>query len=441
MVTASRIDLGRGAALGALSRTILAAGAARALIGCNAPEPPPSTGGTDVVAGPCGRGAVVVSSDYQSTNVSLVSWDGAVLSASIVSSGSRSSSPGLASPLSGDVVVPTTPVRGERLALLDRSASVLTWIDVRSGEPAGQLALATAFRANPQDYVEVSPGKAYVTRHEPNLDPDAAPIDGGSDVLVVDPGARAIVGRIDLAPALAGEDPAFYPRPGRAVLVGDSLYVLLTATSLDFVASAESRLVEIDARSDAIRAVTVLEGLHGCGGLAASAGGSRLAVVCPGTFGGDATSNAGEAGLVVLARRDGGLVEEARWTAAELGAGTPGFSVAFASEDRLVFSTLGRDALSEGGPVDDTLTAVELAGSAPERGKPEVLLRSKELPFSLGEVRCAEACGRCLVADAETEGGVVHRFDVGADGRALEHAGAFHVDPRVGLPPRYLGAF
>ncbi|WP_129579054.1 MULTISPECIES: hypothetical protein [Sorangium] len=439
-MTASRIDLGRGtAALGALSRTILAAGAAGALIGCNAPEPPPSTGGTDVVAGPCGRGAVVVSSDYQSTNVSLVSWDGAVLSASIVSSGS--SSPGLASPLSGDVVVPTTPVRGDRLALLDRSASVLTWIDVRSGEPAGQLTLATAFRANPQDYVEVSPGKAYVTRHEPNLDPDAAPIDGGSDVLVVDPGARAIVGRIDLAPALAGEDPGFYPRPGRAVLVGDSLYVLLTATSLDFVASAESRLVEIDARSDAIREVTVLEGLHGCGGLAASAGGSRLAVVCPGTFGGDATSNAGEAGLVVLARRDGRLVEEARWTAAELGAGTPGFSVAFASEDRLLFSTLGRDALSAGGPVDDTLTSVELAGSAPERGDPEVLLRSKELPFSLGEVRCAEACGRCLAADAETDGGVVHRFDVGADGSALVHAGAFHVDPRVGLPPRYLGAF
>ncbi|WP_437809686.1 hypothetical protein [Sorangium sp. So ce1078] len=438
---ASRFDLARGAALGAPSLKILAAGAACALLGCNAPEPPPSTGGTDVVEGPCGRGAVVVSSDYQSTNVSLVSWDGAVLSASIVSSGS--SSPGLASPLSGDVVVPTAPARGERLVLLDRSASVLTWVDVRSGEVRGQLAVATAFRANPQDYIEVSPGKAYVTRHEPNLDPDAAPIDGGSDVLVVDPGVRAIVGRIDLAPALDGEDPAFYPRPGRAVLVGDSVYVLLAATSLDFGESAESRLVEIDTRSDAIREVTVLDGLHGCGGLAVSAGGSRLAVVCPGTFGGDATSNAGEAGLVVLARRDGGLVEEARWTAAELGAGTPGFSVAFASENRLLFSTLGRDALSEGGPVDDTLTAVELAGSGPARGEPEILLRSQELPFSLGEVRCAEACGRCLAADAETEGGVVHRFDVGAGegSGAIAPAGTFQVDPRVGLPPRYLGAF
>ncbi|WP_437575418.1 hypothetical protein [Sorangium sp. So ce887] len=436
---ASRFDLGRGAALGAPSLKILAAGAACALLGCNAPEPPPSTGGTDVVAGPCGRGAVVVSSDYLSTNVSLVSWDGAVLSASIVSSGS--SSPGLASPLSGDVLVPTAPVRGDRLVLLDRSASVLTWVDVRSGEVPGQLAVATAFRANPQDYVEVSPGKAYVTRHEPNLDPGAAPIDGGSDVLVVDPGARAIVGRIDLAPALAGEDPAFYPRPGRAVLVDDSLYVLLVATSLDFSASAESRLVEIDTRSDAIREVTVLDGLHGCGGLAVSASGSRLAVVCTGTFGGGATSNAGEAGLVVLARREGALVEEARWTAAELGAGTPGFSVAFASEDRLLLATLGRDALSEGGPVDDTLTAVELAGSGPARGEPEVLLRSKELPSSLGEVRCAEACGRCLAADAETEGGVVHRFDVGEGSRAVVHAASLHVDPRVGLPPRYLGAF
>ncbi|WP_437672753.1 hypothetical protein [Sorangium sp. So ce131] len=438
----SRFDLKLGAALAAPSVKILVAGAASALLGCNAPEPPPSTGGTDVVEGPCGRGAVVVSSDYQSTDVGLMSWEGAVLSASIISSGSIA--PGLSSPLSGDVVTPTTPARGDQLVLIDRAASVLTWVDVRSGEARAQLAVATAFRANPQDYVEVSPSKAYVTRHEPNLDPDAAPTDGGSDVLVVDPGARAIVGRVDLAPALAGEDPGIYPRPSRAVLVEGSLYVLLTATSLDFTTSAESRLVEIDTQGDAIKEVTVLRGLHGCGGLAASASGSRLAVVCPGTFGGDSTSNAAEAGLVVLARRDGGgLVEEARWAPAELGAGTPGFSVAFASEDHVLLATLGRDALGEGGPVDDTLVAVDLAGSGPARGEPEVLLRSKELPFVLGEVRCAEACGRCLAADAETDGGVVHRFDVGAgeDRRALVHAGAFRVDPRIGLPPRYLGGF
>ncbi|WP_438024090.1 hypothetical protein [Sorangium sp. So ce233] len=416
--------------------TALVAGAAGALLGCNAPAPPEDTGGTDAPEGPCGIGAVVISSDYQSTSVGLLSWDGAVLSASIASSASAPVV--LSAPLSGDVTAPTMSLRGGRLALIDRSASALTWLDARRGEVTGQLSVATGFTANPQDYIEVSPVKAYVPRLEPNLAPGAQPLDGGSDVLVVDPEARALVGRVDLAPAMAGEDPEFHPRPSRAALVEDSLYVLLTASTLSFLETAASRLVEIDARDDAIRAVTLLDGLHGCTGLAVSPSGARLAVVCSGSFGGDSTSNLAEAGLVILARGEGGLVEERRWTAAELGEGSPGFSVAFASEDTVLFTTLGRDAIGGGRPVDDTLTAVDLSG-----GAPGVLLRSKELPFSLGEVRCAAACGRCLVADAETDGGVVHRFDVGAGGgsRALVHAGAFHVDPRVGLPPRYLGAF
>ncbi|WP_437631816.1 hypothetical protein [Sorangium sp. So ce854] len=414
----------------------LAAGAAGALLGCNAPAPPGDTGGTDAPEGPCGIGAVVISTDYQSTSAGLLSWDGAVLSASIASSASAPVV--LSAPLSGDVVAPTMPLRGGRVVLIDRFASALTWLDARRGEIAGQLSVATGFAANPQDYVEVSPVKAYVPRLEPNLAPGAQPLDGGSDVLIVDPEARALVGRVDLAPAMAGEDPAFHPRPSRAALVDGSLYVLLTASTLSFLETAASRLVEIDARDDGIEAVTVLDGLHGCTGLAVSPSGARLAVACSGSFGGDATPDLAEAGLVVLARGDGGLVEERRWTAAELGEGSPGFSVAFASEETLLFTTMGRDGVGGERPVDDTLTAVDLSG-----GEPVVLLRSSELPFSLGEVRCAAACGRCLVADAETDGGVVHRFDVGAGGGsgALERAGAFHVDPRVGLPPRYLGAF
>ncbi|WP_233561988.1 hypothetical protein [Sorangium cellulosum] len=416
--------------------TALVAGAAGALLGCNAPAPPEDTGGTDAPEGPCGIGAVVISSDYQSTSVGLLSWDGAVLSASIASSASAPLV--LSAPLSGDVTASTMPLRGGRLALVDRSASALTWLDARRGEVTGQLSVATGFTANPQDYIEVSPVKAYVPRLEPNLAPGAQPLDGGSDVLVVDPEARALVGRVDLAPAMAGEDPEFHPRPSRAALVEDSLYVLLTASTLSFLETAASRLVEIDARDDAIKAVTLLDGLHGCAGLAVSPSGARLAVVCSGSFGGDATANLAEAGVVILARGEGGLVEERRWTAAELGEGSPGFSVAFASEDTVLLTTLGHDAIGGVRPVHDTLTAADLSG-----GAPRVLLRSKELPFSLGEVRCAAACGRCLVADAETDGGVVHRFDVGAGGgsRALVHAGAFHVDPRVGLPPRYLGAF
>lgn len=429
------LNLGRGGASSAPFAGAFLAGVLGMLLGCNAPEPPPSTGGTDIGDGPCGRGAVVVSSDYQSTNVSLISWNGDVLSASFISSASTSAA--LSAPLSGDVIVPTMRAQGDRLVLIDRlPASVLTWANVRTGAIDGQLSVATGFGANPQDYVETPSGKAYVTRHEPNLAAGAEPFDGGSDVLVLDPEARAIVDRIDLTPAIAGEGPTIHPRPSRAVLIEDSLYVLLTATSLDFTASAASRLVEIDTRDDEIQRVTVLDGLHGCGGLAVSASGSRLAVVCTGTFASGSTSNADEAGLVVLARGAEGLVEERRWKASDLGEGTPGFSVAFAAEDLLLLTTLGRDALSEGGPLDDTLTAVPLTG-----GEPWVLLRSKERPFSLGEVRCASVCGRCFVADAESEGGVVHSFDVNAGTEALVHEAAFHVDTEIGLPPRYLGAF
>ncbi|PKN46336.1 MAG: hypothetical protein CVU63_07695, partial [Deltaproteobacteria bacterium HGW-Deltaproteobacteria-20] len=71
---------------------------------CNVASPD-NTGGTDITAGACGRGLVVVNTDYQSTNVSLVAIDGKVLSTSFLSS--ASTPPGLSAPLGGDVVVPT----------------------------------------------------------------------------------------------------------------------------------------------------------------------------------------------------------------------------------------------------------------------------------------------------------------------------------------------
>jgi hypothetical protein len=415
-------------------RVIFAAGAASALVACNAPAPPGNTGGTDRAPGECGRGVVVVSTDYTSSNVSLLDWDGAVLSGSFLSSASAPSS-GVSAALSGDVVLPTMPRLGDRLLLIDRfPASVLTWADVRGGEVTGQLSIATGFGANPQDYVEVSPRKAYVTRYEPNLDAGKEPFDGGSDVLVVDPEAPAVVGRIDLGPAMAGEDAQFYPRPNEAVLAGDKLYVLLAGYSLYYRDSAESRVVEIDTDDDTITSVAVLRGLHGCAGLGISASGARIAVACSGTFRDDSSSDLVQAGLVVLVRGERGLVEEKRWAPDEIGAGPPGFFVTFAAEDTVVLTTFGREASAPGGALDDLVVAFDL-----ERGGHEVLLRSQKTPFSLGEARCAPACGRCLVADAETDGGVVHRFDLEAG--VFKHAGAVAPEPRIALPPRYLGAF
>jgi len=404
-----------------------------ATLGCGAPAPPGNTGGTKVPPGACGRGLVVLESDYQSTNVSLVGWDGGVLSASLLSSASTATK--LSTPLSGDVVAPTMPQGGDRVVLIERyPASVLTWVDVKTGEVSAELSVATGFKSNPQDYAEIGPHKAYVSRMEPNLSPGAAQFDGGSDLLVVDPAQPAIVGRVDLTAAMSGEPSTFFPRPNRIVVAAGRAFVLLSAYSLSFMESAPSRVVTIDAATDTILDVHVLKGLHGCTGLALSPSGKRIAVACSGTFQNDETSKLDESGLVVLTRDGDALGEERRDLAKDLGAGPLGFSVSFAAENTVVFTTFGNDAINGKPAIDDTLMEQDLVN-----GHHDVVLRSYGMPFTIGEVRCAIGCLVCFVTDAGIEGGVVHRFDV-EDG-ALVRGSAIHADTTIGLPPRYLGAF
>lgn len=401
--------------------------------GCNVPDPPGSTGGVNTSAGVCGRGVTVVSTDFQSANVSLVDLDGAVLSSSILSSGTTS--PVLSAPLSGDLVFPTMPQRSDRMVVLDRfMVSVLTWVDVESGEVSSQLSVATGFSANPQDYVEVAPDKAYISRLDPNLDAGAEPFDGGSDVLIVDPSAPAITGRIELSPALAGEDPAHLPRPNRMVMADRKLYVLLSAYSLDFMSSAESRIVTVDLDTDTIVDVTVLQGMHGCGALALSPSGDRLAVGCSGTLAASGASTLADAGVVVLSRGES-LAEVTRRPAGDFGQAPPGLSIAFATEDDLVFTTMGSFGGDGDQAADDSVLSMSI-----ETGDVEVLLRSADAPFSIGDVQCAAGCSACFIADAETQGGVVHRFDVDAGG-ALVNPTQIVVDTAIRLPPRYLGRF
>jgi hypothetical protein len=55
-------------------------------------------------------------------------------------------------------------------------------------------------------------------------------------------------------------------------------------------------------------------------------------------------------------------------------------------------------------------------------------------------VLCVPNEGACFVADAETNGGVVHRFEIRPDG-SLHADSLIQVDRTTGLPPRYLGTF
>jgi hypothetical protein len=410
-----------------LKRAPLFVAATAILLGCSAPEPPPPSGGSDAGAGKCGRGVVVVDSDFKSTNISLVGLDGAVLSPSFISSASTTT--GLSAPLSGDVVAPTMPAAGADVVLIDRyPAGVLTFVDAKTAKVGEQIDVKTGFASNPQDYAAIDAHRAYVSRYDPNRAPGHQKFDGGSDVLVVDPSSGAISARIDLDATLMGEK-GFFPRPNRIVVAGDRAYVLLSAYAADFQSAAESRVVTLDTTHDVIEDVTILKGLYGCLGLSLSPSGDALAVACSGTFHGSSSSDVAQAGVVLLDRQ-ADLKELGRASADELGGDPLGFSVAFTAERAVLvtsFGTVGGDKAH-----GDRVVLLDL-----DAGTHRDVL-STALAFKLGEVRCEPACGVCFVADGEDKSSLL-RFEVG--GGALAPETKIAPDPAVGLPAFYLGAF
>jgi hypothetical protein len=404
-----------------------------ALTACDPPEPPPDGPAVEIAEGPCGRALYVVATDYQSSSVSIVGYDGAMLSASMLSSASEA--PGLTVALSGDVVAPTARAPGARAVIVDRyPASVVTLLDPARAEVELQINVQTGFAANPQDVIEARAGVLYVSRYESNRMPGAVPFDQGGDLLAVDPGTGAVVGRVDLAAAMQGEAADILPRPSRMIAAGGRVYVLLSAYSADFTKSGDARVAVVDPVNDTLVGHAVLQGSRGCSGLAVSPDGARLAVGCSGTFGGTSTPTLDDAGLVVVRRADDGSVSpERRFPAADIGGEPLAFSVDFASVRTILYATLGR--LDEAGAPeqDDILFEIDV-----ETGEHTELLRSAREPFSLGDVRCSPGCGVCFVADASR--GALHRLEVDGGGRAGSRR-EISFDDGTGLPPRYVGAY
>lgn len=409
-----------------------------AALGACEPEAPPTTGGVELeeTFGPngeeCGRGLAVVNTDYASTSLALVDLAGRTLSGSIVSSASVR--PQLNAPLGGDVVLPSGWSRGGELVLLDRyPTSVLTFLELSTGEVRGQLDVGQGFAANPQDYLELDAGRALVTRYDQNPDVDAPLERRGDDVLVVDPRDLEIRGVVDLS-ELRG-DAGFLVRPGRMLRLGD--FVLVTSTGYDarFVDAAAARIFVLDARELRIVRSVTLEGMKNCGGLSLSPSGAELAVVCSGLVRGADAAAPGDSGLVWLSTEpdEGGaprLEELERLEAASLGFGPFLPHVAYVSDELLLAGASGAQEGADAGR-PDRVFAVRRADAA----APEVLLESSRVPFSLGEIVCATGCGVCFVADATR--GLVHRFEL--DAQALKERGSFAVESDIGLPPRLLG--
>jgi hypothetical protein len=400
-----------------------------AALGCGAPEPPGSTGGTALPPGPCGRGVGVVHTDYDSTNVSLLGFDGKVLSPSFISSATTGAV--LSAKLTGDVVLPSEPIAGESLVLIDRyPASVLTWVDVESASVTAQLSVRSGFDANPHDYLGLG-DTALVTRFNRNPDPKAAPLDQGDDVLVVSLGAEpAVVDRIDLSPAMLGAGPGFNATPHRMVRAGARVIVSLLGQTQAHGDAVASRLAVIDPATRTLGPVLVLDGLYECNGLAAAPDGERVAVSCSGRFAGGAEPSVAESAVVVVSVGEE-LSEVQRVPAAP---NAPfGFALAWSGAGTLVANTFGRFS-SAGTPAEpDRLVELELAS-----GARRTLLESAGEPFTLGDVSCAAACSVCFASDAGR--GVLHAYAADAAG-TLGSATLIDVGDAIGLPPRWLGRF
>jgi hypothetical protein len=405
-----------------------------ALLGaCGAPRVAPDEQGVTVQPGPCGRGVVVVQSDYQSSNVSLIDFDGRVLSESLISSSTASSGFGVR--LSGDVVAPSSQQNGPEIVLVDRyPAGVLRFVELATARVTAELSVATGFRANPQDYLPLSPDRAYVARYEANPNAGRENWDGGGDVLVVDPSVPAITGRIDLAAALVGESSKFSPHPARLLDVSGRIFAVLAAYAADYSSALESRLVELDPETDTLRSTLVLDGLRGCTALAVSPDERTLAVSCTGDDLRSTQPKLDGSGLALLdIEASPRLVR--RFEASQLAGAPLGFGVSYAAPERLLFSTLGHYDDSGAPVAQDAFWLLHT-----DSGSVEELLQSAGEPFTLGGARCVATCGLCFAADAERAAGSVLRFAVDSAGR-LEAPSVIRVESRVGLPPRYLGVF
>jgi hypothetical protein len=377
----------------------------------------------------CPAAALVVLSDYLATQVSLSRLDGKTLCDSLASS-ARTEASGVALALSGDVVVPSSRPPSGRAVLLDRfGTNVVSWVDPESGVFLGQIAIGTGFESNPQDYVELEDGRAFVSRWGQNAFPGEQAFDEGGDVLVLDSTIPAILGRI----ALPSDD--FPPRPAGMTRVGDRIVVTLQRASTDVRSMGEARLVGIDPDSQSVAWTLELPGLKNCGSVALSPTGARAAVACTGYIDPDGVGQElDESAVVLLDLGASSPVELERFTARDLAGEALQSEIEFATEERLLVKT--QTALGSTG--NNRLLSLELAD-----GSESVL--AEALPaedgsghgVSFGGLLCLPGCGDvCLLADGSRQS--LLRWVITAGG--FEPLDPVPVGRSTGLPPRDLGA-
>jgi len=380
-------------------------------------------------AEPVGLAVIHGSSDYTSSLLSLVDPATATLvHDNCLNSGSVA--PQLSQALSGSVVLPSAPLPGHPLVLIDSTNGSLVWVNPADCTVVRQLSVSTGFKAYPHDVVAVSPNKFYVTRYMTNSSPTAAPsdLDEGGDLLILDLDLGKAVARIDLAPYAAG-GVGINPNPDRARVLDGKIYVTLNNLSADMTTQAgPGRVVVVDPATDTVTSVIDLPDFKDCSAIVPVPGRQgALAVACSGFFsdGADQIKSSGVALIDTSASPP---------TVQPLMAAAFGRFVSFA-DLAVVSPTLAFIIVPAGfsGSASDQLWQFDFT-----RGVPQKVLDASSA-WVLGGLVFDPAAQRLFLGDANPQSPKLHVFDVSVSPPA--ELASVNSDPAKGLLPRYLGLY
>jgi hypothetical protein len=389
--------------------------------GTSQPSPGPNKPGARPLAVVCG--------DRKSVSISLFdSASGELLRDDCINSGNAQPAPSLS--LGGDVILPSNPQGDGVVVAIDRTNGALTWVDPITCVPKQQLSVAQSFYSNPQDLVAISPTKAYVTRAGRNETPTASPddFDEGDDVLVIDPSAPAVTGRIALGGEAVptSEGTATLARAGRGILLGTKVYVSIGSSTVDWKKAGHGRVVVIDTETDAIVGHIDLPDFKNCRELTSDPDKTVLVVGCAGVYS-DGAARINNSAFVALDVSQTPPVVKNTWRASTFG----GRGVAFERNAAMIDAASGV-AVAPGeykATPTDGLWLFDAASSAK--------LAESATSFDFGLVLFDRVAKQLLVADAAAATPRLRLFDL-AQSPAVEK-GAVDVNPSRGLPPRYIG--
>jgi hypothetical protein len=370
-------------------------------------------------------GIAVLSSDFKSTVVSIVDPAGPTLGHDdCLDSGSVT--PVLSAALSGNVAFPSRPQPNGALVLIDETNSALVWLDPKGCRALSQLSVATGFSSNPHDLVGISPTKAYVPRYEHNPTPSgqAGAFDQGDDLLVIDPSAQTVTGRVDLS-SLA--EAGVLARPDRALLIGGKLYVGLDEVANDLKTVGAARIAIVDPASDTVSGSIDIAGYKDCTGLDSPPGSQLLVLACLGDYN-DAAHQVAQSGVLVY-DLSGAMPKLIKTVPASMTGGRAlGTALAALSDKWAYVSTYG----DFSGTPPDQLWAIDLGAGTAQK------VVDGDGVFAFGAVIVDATRKRLLVSDGGMTNPRVLVYDVSQPGQP-QALPSFTSNPKSGLPPRLLG--